>query len=258
MMKSLWKRLTVLVACAVLCATATAHELTVMTSGGFSAAFERLAPQYSEQAGVEIQTVHGPSMGKTPQSIPSRLKRGEHADVVIMVGSALQKLIDAGQVDPASRVELADSRIGMVVRSGAPKPNIDTVAQFKDALLQARSVAYSDSASGVYIENQLFKTLGIEQAMRAKSSKIERIPVGSVVADGRYQLGFQQVAELLPVRNVEFVGRIPEALQSITRYAAGVPVTSEHPEAAKRLLQYLQSEQAQTVARQTGLDPVSP
>ncbi|MBB4131148.1 substrate-binding domain-containing protein [Xanthomonas sp. 3075] len=255
----MWKKwLGAIVATALLSSAAGAQDLTVMTSGGFTAAFDRLAPQYSRQTGVTVTTLHGPSMGKTPQSIPSRLGRGEHADVVIMVGSALQKLIDAGVVDPASRVELADSRIGMVVRSGARKPKIDSVEQFKQALLQAGSVAYSDSASGVYIETTLFKRLQIEGPMMAKSHKIERIPVGSVVADGSYQLGFQQVAELLPVAGVDFVGKIPEPLQSITRYAAGVPVTADHPDAAKRLLAYLQSSDAQAVARETGLDPVSP
>ncbi|MBB5861631.1 substrate-binding domain-containing protein [Xanthomonas arboricola] len=259
MMRALWKKLlAAVVTTALLSPAAAAQDLTVMTSGGFTAAFERLAPQYNRQTRVKVATLHGPSMGQTPQAIPNRLARGEHADVVIMVGSALQKLIDAGLVDPASRVELADSRIGMVVRSGAPKPQIDTVEQFKHALLQADSVAYSDSASGVYIETTLFKQLQIQGPMMAKSRKIERIPVGSVVADGSYQLGFQQVAELLPVAGVDVVGKIPEPLQSITRYAAGVPVSADHPAAARRLLAYLQSGDAQAVARATGLDPVSP
>ncbi len=96
-------------------------------------------------------------------------------------------------------------------------------------MLHADSVAYSDSASGVYIETTLFKKLRIEGPMMAKSKKIPRIPVATVVADGSYQLGFQQVAELLPVAGVQFVGKIPEPLQSITRYAAGVPVNAEHP-----------------------------
>lgn len=259
MMRPLWKKvLAAIVAAALLPIAASAQELTVMTSGGFTAAVERLAPQYTRQTGVKVTTLLGPSMGETPQAIPNRLARGEHADVVIMVGSALQKLIDTGLVAPASRVELADSRIGMVVRSGTPKPKIDSVEHFKQTLLHADSVAYSDSASGVYIETTLFKKLRIEGPMMAKSKKIPRIPVATVVADGSYQLGFQQVAELLPVAGVQFVGKIPEPLQSITRYAAGVPVNAEHPEAAKRLLAYLQSGDAQAVARVTGLDPASP
>lgn len=234
-----------------------ARELTVMTSGGYTAALARLAPAYGKQTGVEVETVHGPSMGATPQSIPTRLKNGEHADLVIMVGSALQQLIDQGLVDPASRVEIADSRIGLVVRHGAPKPAIDSVQALKQTLLDARSVAYSDSASGVYIERTLFKRLGIEPQMTPKSRKIERIPVASVVADGQYQLGFQQVAELLPIQGADFVGRIPEQVQSITRYAAGIPVGAQHRHEAEQLLRYLQSPEAAAIAEQTGLDSVA-
>ena len=136
---------------------AQAEELSVMTSGGFTAAYKILGPKFAAASGNTLTTSLGPSMGKAPEAIPNRLARGEHADVVIMVGYALDDLIKQGKVDPASRVELADSRIGLVVREGAPKPDISSVDSLKKTLLDAKSVAYSDSASGVYIEQQLFK-----------------------------------------------------------------------------------------------------
>ena len=98
---------------------AQATDVHVMISGGFTAAYQKLAPGFAAQYGAQLGTEHGPSMGKSPEAIPNRLARGEHADVVIMVGYALDDLIKKGVVDPASRVELADSRIGMVVRQGA-------------------------------------------------------------------------------------------------------------------------------------------
>jgi len=257
-MKSLVKTpLAVLVlGVAALSTTAQAEELKVMTSGGFTAAYKALGPEYAAASGDTLNTILGPSMGKAPEAIPNRLDRGEHADVVIMVGYALDDLIKQGKVDPASRVELADSRIGMVVKDGAAKPSIGTDAELKDALLKARSVAYSDSASGVYIEKQLFKKLGIEQQLVPKSKMIERIPVASVVAKGDYELGFQQVAELLPIPGVTFVAKIPEDVQSVTRYAAGIPVNAEHPKQAKALLDYLASPKAQKAVQATGLDSV--
>lgn len=257
-MKSLFKiPLAVLVlGVAALSTTAQAEELKVMTSGGFTAAYKALGPEYAASSGDTLNTILGPSMGKAPEAIPNRLDRGEHADVVIMVGYALDDLIKQGKVDPASRVELADSRIGMVVRQGAAKPLIGTDAELKNALLKARSVAYSDSASGVYIEKQLFKKLGIEQQLVPKSKMIERIPVASVVAKGDYELGFQQVAELLPVPGVTFVAKIPEDVQSVTRYAAGIPVNAEHPKQARALLDYLASPKAQKAVQATGLDSV--
>jgi len=240
----------------VLSTTAQAQELTVMTSGGFTAAYQGLGPLYAKSSGNTLKTVLGPSMGKAQEAIPNRLARGEHADVVIMVGYALDDLIKQGKVEPGSRVELADSRIGLAVKAGAAEPSITTDADLKNALLRAKSVAYSDSASGVYIENELFKKLGIQEQLAPKSKMIERIPVASVVAKGDYELGFQQVAELLPVPGITFVGKIPEDLQSVTRYAAGIPKNAEHPAEAKKLLDYLASPEAQVTVRSTGLDSV--
>lgn len=235
---------------------AQAEELKVMISGGFTAAYQRLGPEFAAAHGDTLQTIPGPSMGKVPEAIPNRLARGEQADVVIMVGYALDELIKQGAVDPASRVELADSRIGMVVKEGTAKPEINTDASLKDVLLHAKSVAYSDSASGVYIEKELFKKLGIQDQLSPKGKMIERIPVASVVAKGDYEVGFQQVAELLPVQGVTYVGKIPEDVQSVTRFAAAIPRNAQHPRQAKELLDYLASSKVQPQVQATGLDSV--
>ena len=245
-----------LLASAGLATAAQAEQLQVMTSGGFTAAYQLLGPKFAAASGNTLETSLGPSMGKAPEAIPNRLARGEKADVVIMVGYALDELIKQGKVDPASRVELADSRIGMVVRAGAPKPDIGSVEALKQTLLAANSVAYSDSASGVYVENQLFKRLGIEDQLKPKATMVPKIPVGSVVAKGDYQVGMQQVSELLPVPGVSFVGKLPEAVQSVTRFAAGIPVGAQHPRHAKALLDYLASPGAQQDVQATGLDSV--
>lgn len=256
-MKALSKHLAALtLGLCALNGAAQAEELNVMTSGGFTAAFQRLSPKYAQDSGDTIQTILGPSMGQAREAIPNRLARGENADVVIMVGYALDELIRQGVVDPASKVELADSRIGMVVREGAAKPRIDTEEAFRQSLLNAKSIAYSDSASGVYIQNKLFRKLGVEQQMEPKAKMIQRIPVASVVASGQYAVGFQQVAELLPVPGVTFVGKIPESLQSVTRYSAGIPRHAKHPQKARALLSYLASPAAQPVVQATGLDSV--
>ena len=251
-MKPLLKTLTALTLDTLALAT-QAEALKVMTSGGFTAAYKLLGPQYAQQSGDTLDTILGPSMGKAPEAIPNRLARGEQADVVIMVGYALDELIKQGKVDPASRVELADSRIGLVVKDGAAKPAIGTDAELKAVLSKAKSVAYSDSASGVYVEKELFKKLG----MPAKGTMIERIPVAEQVAKGDYEVGLQQVAELLPVKGVTYVGKIPEDVQSVTRFAAGVPVNAKHPQEAKALLQLKESPKAQPVVQSTGLDSVS-
>jgi molybdate transport system substrate-binding protein len=237
-------------------ADAQAADLHVMSSGGFTAAYKALGPKFAAESGNTLDTILGPSMGKSPEAIPNRLARGEDADAVIMVGYALDDLIKQGKVMPGSRVELADSRIGVSVRSGAPKPDVSTVDALRETLLHAKSIAYSDSASGVYIQNEMFRKLGVEQQVSAKAKMVPKVPIASVVADGQYEIGFQQVAELLPVQGAQFVGRIPESLQSVTRYAAGIPVGAKHPDEARALLRYLASPDARETVRATGLDPI--
>ncbi len=234
---------------------ASADEINVMNSGGFTAAYKALKPGFEAATGHTLSTVWGPSMGKAPEAIPNRLERGEAADVVIMVGYALDDLIKQGKVIADSRVDLADSRIGMAVKAGAAKPDIGTVGGLKSAMLNAKSIAYSDSASGVYIEKELFRKLGIEELVRPKAHMIQKTPVASLVASGEYELGFQQVSEILPVPGVDFVARIPEQVQSVTTFSAGIPVGVKHLQAARELIRYLASPGAREEVVKSGLDP---
>jgi molybdate transport system substrate-binding protein len=180
-------RAIVLVVTSVLLAAGAAYgtDVHVMISGGFSAAYGDLAPAFEKATGHKLVTVRGASMGTTPGSIPSRLQRGEPADALIMVQEALDALAKQGKVVDGSRVDLARSAIGMSVRAGAAKPDISSVDAFKRALLDAKSIAYSDSASGVYLSTVLFPRLGIADQIKGKSKKVEGIPVGDVVARAR-------------------------------------------------------------------------
>jgi len=235
-----------------------AQDVTVMISGGFRAALEKLAPDYERQSGNHLLVIPGPSMGKTPQAIPNRLARGEHADVVIMVGDALTDLETLHRTAPGTRTELADSPIGMVVRQGAPVPVIKTEADLRATLLRASSIAYSDSASGRYVSGALFKRLGIEPDVQTRARMVERIPVASEVAKGHYAVGLQQVSELLPEAGVTFVGELPDSVQYITRFAGAVTATAEHPREGQALLTFLASPQAQKTVRATGMRTVQP
>ncbi|MFN5721149.1 MAG: extracellular solute-binding protein, partial [Bradyrhizobium sp.] len=130
---------------------ASAAEVHVMISGGLTAAYKALVPEFERKTGNKVVTAFGPSMGTTTNAIPVRLERGEPADVLIMVGYALGDLIKQGKVVADSRVDLVKSPIGIAVKSGAPRPDISSADSVKQALLAAKSVAYSDSASGVYV-----------------------------------------------------------------------------------------------------------
>ncbi len=235
--------------------SAEAAQLKVMISGGFTAAYEILTPQYEKASGDKVQMIEGPSMGETPQAIPNRLARGEDADVVIMVGSALDDLAAGGLVLPASKRALASGRIAAAVKAGAKKPDIRTPEALKQTLLAAKSVAYSDSASGVYVQTELFKKMGIAEQMAGKSHMIPATPVGEIVAADKAELGFQQLSELKPVKGIDIVGLIPESLQKVTVFSGGVVAKSQHPKEAAALVAYLSSPQAAATITATGMEP---
>jgi molybdate transport system substrate-binding protein len=193
----------------LLAGSANAAEVRVMISGGLSAAYDALVPEFERLTGNKVLTAHGPSMGTTVNAIPIRLERGEPADVLIMVGYALGDLVNKGKVVADSRVDLVKSPIGVAVKSGAPKPDISTTESVKRALLEAKSIAYSDSASGVYVSTEMFAKLGIADEMKDKARKIPAVPVGEIVARGDAEIGFQQVSELLPVSGIDIVGQLP-------------------------------------------------
>lgn len=232
-------------------------QLIVLSSGGIMGAFKAVAPDYEQRAGVKLQGEVAPSMGATPQAIPNRLARHEPADVVLMVGAALDKLIKDGKVDPKTRVDLGKSYIAMAVRHGAPHPDISTMEAFKQTLLDAKSIAYSDSASGVYLSRVLFSQMHIADRIQSKSRMIPAQPVGEVVAGGDAEIGFQQLSELKPVDGIDIIGLIPDQAQQMTLYSAGVVTQSKHPEQAKQFLEFLSSSAAAPAIKTSGLDPIA-
>ena len=244
--------------CALLAiAPARADEIKVVTSGGFTAAYLELVPQYEASTHNKLMTEFGPSMGTTHNAIPIRLERGEAIDVVIMAGPALDDMIKQGKVRADSRVDLVKSYIGMAVKAGAPRPDISTVDALKKTLLAAKSIAYSDSASGVYLSTELFPKLGIADQIKKKSKKIEADPVGGFVATGEFEIGFQQISELRPVKGIDIVGPLPPGAQKVTIFAAGIPTTATHPEAAKALIEWLSSPVAYAAIKKSGLEPAN-
>lgn len=238
-------------------AAARADEIRVVASGAFTAAYRELTPEFERTTHHTIVTEYGGSMGSAPEAIPNRLQRGERFDVVIMASAALDDLIKQGKVIAGSRVDLVQSSIGMAVRAGAPRPDISTVDALKRALLGARSIAYSSSASGVYLSTDLFPRLGIAAEIAAKGQRIESEPVGEVIARGGAEIGFQQISELRPVKGIDIVGPLPPGAQRVTVFSAGVVAGSAHPEAARALIAFLSAPAAAPAIRRSGLEPVT-
>lgn len=238
-----------------------AAEIKVMISAGFFSVYKELGPEFEKSTGHKLVTTRGPSVGDSPEAIPTRLARGEEADVVIMDGVGVDALNQRGLSRPESRIPLAQSFIGMVVRAGQPKPDISTMDALRKTLVAAKSIAYSDSSSGTYLSTIGFKKLGIADEIMGKTRKVRGPPTGeavaAVVARGEADVGFQQVPELIDVPGVDYVGTVPSDIQPPTLFVGALPKGSQQPDGAIALLHFLSSAEAATVIAKAGLKPLA-
>jgi molybdate transport system substrate-binding protein len=241
--------------------SASAADIKVMISAGFFNVYAQLGPAFERSTGHTLITTRGPSLGDSPEAIPTRLARGEQADVVIMDGAGADILEARDLIRAGSRIPLAESFIGMVVRAGQPKPDISTVEALRKTLLAAKSIAYSDSSSGTYLSTVGFKKLGIADDIAGKTRKVRGPPSGepvaAVVARGEAEIGFQQVAELIHVPGVDLVGTVPAEIQPPTFFVGAQPKSSQQPDAAVSLLRFLSSAEAAAVITKAGLKPLA-
>lgn len=229
-------------------------EIKVLCSGAFKPAYQVLMPDFERAAGHTVATAWGGSVAGAPTSIPDRLARGEAADLVIMAGTHLDGLIGEGRIAAGSRVDLAGSGVGVAVRAGAPWPDIASAEALMRSLLQAKSIAHSTSASGIYIEG-LLQRLGVTQVLGERIRSVQGEPVGLVVARGEAEIGFQQMSELLPVAGIDIVGPLPTEIQEITMFSAGLGANARERDAARELIAYLTSPDAAPIIRQSGMEP---
>ena len=235
-----------------------AADIQVITSGAFAEALKQLVPEYEKQSPNKVIISYGSSMGAAPDSIPSRLAKGERFDVLILAAPSLEGFIKSGDLQSGTRVDLVASVMGAVVKAGAPKPDISTMNGLKLALLNANSVAYSASASGVYLSTELFPKMGISEQMNKTARKIYSERVASVVARGDADLGFQQVSELLPIPGVDFIGELPQEAQKTVLFSAGITSNTQNLDASKDLIVFLASTKAVDTIQKAGLKPVLP
>jgi len=226
-------------------------QLKVIISGGFSPAYRQLLPDFEKTSGMTVTTTSGGSIGAGPNTIGGQIRRGVPADVIILAREGLDELIAEKRIVAGSDVDLAQSRIGMIVRAGAPKPDITTVEAFKQAMLRAKSVAMSTSTSGTYLTTKLFPRLGIADQMAGKISSSGAAAVGR----GEAEIGLQQVSEVLAIQGVDFVGAIPADIQYITVYAAAIVAGSTEVEASKKLIAFLSAPAAAGAIGKSGMEP---
>ncbi len=210
--------------------------------GQLAAQFERLKGQP-----VTTEAAGGVDVAK-------RVQADEPVDIVVLASNAIEKLIAEGKLLARSRVDLAKSGVAIAVRAGAARPNIATEEAVRRAVVAARSLSYSTGPSGVYLE-KLFERWGILERIRSRIVvPPPGVPVGSLVAGGTAELGFQQLSELISLPGVEVVGPLPPTIQTVTTFSGGISVRCEVPEAARALLDYMASPLAIETKQKHGMD----
>jgi molybdate transport system substrate-binding protein len=223
-------------------------QVVVLMSGGFSAAYQELLPQFEKSTGITVTTMRGASQGDGPTTIGAQLRRGQPADVVILSREGLADLSAEGRIVTGSDVDLASVPLGVGVRAGTPRPDISTVDAFKQTLLRAKSIGIQ-STSGIYLKTRVFPRLGIGDALADKLSGAGAAEVPS----GGVEMVVLPVSEIRPVRGVDFVGTIPAELQFVQVFAAAVVKGAKNPKASKRLIDFLASEKATPAVEKMGM-----
>lgn len=231
-------------------ATAGAAEIKVLTAGAMKSVVMAIAPDFEKATSHKLIVDNDTTGG-----LIKRIEGGEVFDLAIITPAALSDLGKKNLVASAS--PLARVGVGVVVKAGAPKPDISTVENFKKALRDAKSVAYIDPASGgtsgIYVA-KLLEQLGIADAIKPKTKLKKGGYVAELIASGEAELGIHQISEILPVAGVSLVGPLPAEIQSYTIYSAGVSPSAKQPEAAKALAQWLLGPATTAVLATKGMD----
>lgn len=240
-------------------AAATAADVTVLSAGAMRSVLQELVVPFEGGSGNHVTIAFG-----TAGEVEKRLEAGDVFDLALATKPRLQKLESTGTVVPGSVVVIGRSPLALAVHAGAPKPDLSSVDAFKKAMLAAKSIAYTDPASGgtsgIHMA-QVMRDLGIADAIKAKTKLISGTPgappaVGEAIAKGEAEIGLQPISELVNVPGIDIVGPIPEPLQTPDlTYAAGLPSKGGEREASTALVKLLVGPAGQAVVKSKGLIP---
>jgi molybdate transport system substrate-binding protein len=235
---------------------ASPNELKVLSTTAMKIVFEELAPAFERANGYRLAVTLGPSL-----QLERRLLEGEAAAVAIVTRAGAEDLIARGKIVQGSLVDVARSLIGVCVAKGAARPDLSSVEGFKQAMLNAKSIALSKpvggGASGAHMA-KVFDQLGIAAAVQAKA-KYGAGGAGGLAAlavlRGEAEIGIQQMAELMAVPDIDVAGPLPPALQAVTQFTAAIPSGAQHRDGARALIDFLTEPAAKSVIKAKGLEP---
>ena len=224
-------------------------EIKVLSSIATREAYLELLPRFEAASGHKVATTWA---GTT--DIMKRMAAGERHDLIIISSAELDELIRQGKVVAGSRVDLAKSGIGVAVRAGAPRPDLGSGEALKAALLAAGTVGYTSGPSGVYMA-ALIERMGIADAVKGKHRGVPSGgTIGTIVASGEAEIGFQQVSELVHIKGIDYIGPLPPDVQKITVFASGIQAGAQNAEGAKALVAFLTAPAAHAAYKAAGLE----
>lgn len=234
---------------------AAAAELKVLTTGAFKSVVVALVPEFEKATGHKVILDNG-----TVGQLTKRVDGGETFDVLVLSPKGIDDYIKSGKLAAGSRVMLAKVGVGIMVKEGAPKPDVSSVEAFKQALLKAKSVGYIDPASGgssgIYVAGLLTK-LGIADQIKPKAKLQNGGHVSDLVKSGEAEIGIHQISEIFGQPGVTLVGPLPAEIQNFTTYAVAVSATAKDAEAAKAFIKLLSGPSAAAVLKQKGMEKAS-
>jgi molybdate transport system substrate-binding protein len=231
-------------------ADVNAAELKLLISNGMKEAVHDLAPRFERATGHKLSIRYD-----TSAFLQRDMVSGESFDVTVVPAPSVDAVTKANKLDPATRTDIAYSRIGIAARKGAPKPDISTVEAFKRTMLNAKAIAYATvGTSGVHFI-KVCEQLGIADVVKAKGKTLPGGVLADFVVKGEAELAIQQISELLPVEGVELVGPFPAELQLVTVYVAAVNVASKESAAGKAFIAFLKTPAGIAELKAKGLDP---
>jgi len=244
-----WSSLMV-AAVALLSGLASAAEIKVLSTQATEQSYRELVPQFEKATGHKVTTIFTGTL-----DADKRVAANEQHDVLIMSQSSIDAHVKGGKVVQGSRVDLARSGVAVGVKAGAPKSDISTVDALKRTILNAKSIGYSTGPSGNYVLT-LFERLGVLDQVKPKMKQTATgVFVGSIIASGEVEIGFQQVSELSQYEGVDYVGPLPAEVQNYTTFSSGILSNAKEAEAARALVRYITSPQAGAVYRKRGMEP---
>lgn len=219
---------------------ATPKTIKVIISGGFSAVYRDVLPDFERSTGIKVETGSGASEGTGPKTIRYQLANGTKADVVILSREGLQNLIKDGRIRAGSEAGLATAPLAAAVRSGSPKPDIGTDSALRKALIDAGQVVAPSSTSGQYVRDKIFPKLNLPDTV-VLTLATRGTDSAETLRAGKANLSIGPTSELIQENGIEIVGLLPSSLQLVQTFTAAIVNDTQAPEAAKRLIDFLSS-----------------